>query len=127
MKVQVVAAVIKKENKFLIGKRALSKKSAPGYWCPVSGRVEANESEEEAVIREVLEEVGLDVKPKRKIGAFDTRDKSAIIHWWLVDVISGQPVLKNDEHSELGWFSVFEMENLKNVFPEDIEIYKALS
>src|SRR5215203_4867212 len=102
MKLQVVAAVITKENKFLLGKRALFKKVAPGYWCPVSGKVEAGESEEEAVRREVFEEVGLDVRAKRKLTTVDTRDKSAVIHWWLAEVLSGEPILKNDEHTELG-------------------------
>lgn len=126
MKVQVVAAVIKKQNKFLLGKRALSKKSAPGYWCPVSGGIEDGETEQEAVKREVFEEVNLVVEPTRKLSSFDTRDKSAVIHWWLVDIISGDPILKNDEHSELGWFSVSEMELLKNVFSEDIDLFKTL-
>lgn len=126
MKVQVVAAVIKKQNKFLLGKRSLTKKSAPGYWCPVSGGIEAGETEQEAVVREVFEEVDLVVKANRKLSAFDTRDKSAVIHWWLVDIISGESILKNDEHSELGWFSVAEMELLDNVFSEDIELFKTL-
>jgi len=127
MKVQVVAAVIKDQNKFLLGKRSLSKKSAPGYWCPISGKIEIGETEQEAVIREVFEEVNLVVEVKSKLGVFDTRDRSATIHWWLVDIVSGQPSLKNDEHSELRWFSISEMEILENVFSEDIELFKTLA
>ena len=126
MKVQVVAAVIKDQNKFLLGKRSLSKKSAPGYWCPVSGKIEIGETEQEAVVREVFEEVNLVVVAKSKLGIFDTRDRSATIHWWLVDVVSGAPSLKNDEHSELGWFAITEMEILENIFSEDIELFKTL-
>lgn len=127
MKIQVVAAVIRKEDKFLLGKRALSKKSAPGYWCPVSGKIENGETEEDAVVREVFEEVGLGVKPNRKLSTFNTRDNSALIHWWLVDIVRGEPTLKNDEHTELGWFSISEMEILENTFSEDIELYKTIS
>ncbi|MBK7960645.1 MAG: NUDIX domain-containing protein [Bdellovibrionales bacterium] len=126
MKVQVVAVVIKDQNKFLLGKRSLSKKSAPGYWCPVSGKIEIGETEQEAVVREVFEEVNLVVVAKGKLGIFDTRDRSATIHWWLVDVVSGEPSLKNDEHSELRWFSISEMEIFENVFSEDIELFKTL-
>ena len=32
-KVTVVAAIITRDNKFLLGKRALNKKSGAGYWC----------------------------------------------------------------------------------------------
>lgn len=41
---QVVAAIIRKGNKFLMGKRALTKKSAPGFWSPICGRIEAIET-----------------------------------------------------------------------------------
>ena len=126
MKVQVVAAIIKRDNKFLLGKRSLSKKSASGYWCPISGRIEEFETQEEAVIREVFEEVGIKVKPRYKVGVFDTQDKSAVVHWWLVDIISGEPLISNGEHSDLGRFSVLEMQDLEKIFSEDIDLYKTI-
>lgn len=127
MKTQVIAAVITKDDKFLLGKRSASKKTAPGYWCPVCGRIEDGETEMDAVKREVFEEVGLQVEAKKKVGEFDTHDGSARIHWWSVDILDGEPILKNDEHSEIGWFSILEMEKLQNIFPEDIELFKTLS
>ena len=39
----------------------------PGYWAPPSGKVEAGESQEAAVIREVKEEVGVTIRPVRKV------------------------------------------------------------
>jgi hypothetical protein len=48
-KVHVVAAVIGRRGRLLLGKRSLSKTSAPGYWTPIVGRIEAGESEEDAV------------------------------------------------------------------------------
>jgi GrpB-like predicted nucleotidyltransferase (UPF0157 family)/8-oxo-dGTP pyrophosphatase MutT (NUDIX family) len=120
---QVVAAIISKENKFLMGKRSLTKKSCAGFWSPICGRIESGESENGAVEREVFEEVGLTVKAIQKVAEMDTRDKSALIHWWSVDVIKGEAYLKNDEHSELRWLSIDEMEKLDNIFSEDIEIF----
>ena len=58
--------------------------------------MEEGESEQEAVVREVFEEVNLLVKPVRKLADFDTHDGSSRIHWWLVDVLQGEPILKND-------------------------------
>ena len=126
MQVQVVAAVIVKENKYLLGKRAEWKKSAPGYWCPVSGGIEPGETESQAVVREVFEEIGCEAKVLRKITEFNTHDGKGRIHWWLTEIISGEPYLKNDEHSELGWFTVSEMEKLDKVFAEDLELYRSL-
>ena len=56
MKAQVVAAIIIKGDRFLLGKRSLEKRLAPGYWSPISGKVELGESEEEAISRECNEE-----------------------------------------------------------------------
>jgi 8-oxo-dGTP diphosphatase len=41
-----------------------------GYWALPGGRVEAKESVEEAVVREVKEETGLDIEIVRKIGEY---------------------------------------------------------
>jgi 8-oxo-dGTP diphosphatase len=127
-KVQVVAAVIQRGSKFLLGKRSLSsKKSAPGCWCPISGKIELGESEAEAVVRECFEEVGLTVKAIRKITEFEIEQGRADLHWWLVEVINGQEFLKNDEHTEIRWFSVEEMKQTTGFFQEDIEVYSKIS
>lgn len=57
----------------------------------------------------------------------DTQDKKGRIHWWLMDLVSGEPTLKNDEHSELQWLYLEEIEKLDKVFPEDIEAYRKLT
>lgn len=123
-KAQVVAVIIERSGKFLLGKRSSAKKSGAGYWCPITGRIESGETEPEAVIREVREEVGLIVVPLKKLAEIDTRDKSARIHWWSVRVLSGEAVLCNDEHTELKWVNVVEMKLLSPIFEEDLEVFE---
>lgn len=117
--------VIKKEEKYLLGKRS-DWKTAPGYWCPVSGKIEQGEDEQEAVVREAWEEVGLKVQTVRKICETDTRDGSAKLHWWLVNILEGEAFLKNNEHSELGWFTSEELNSLTPSFHEDLAILQSL-
>lgn len=114
--------IIMKGEKFLLGKRSDWKAKAPGFWCPISGHVEAGETEEQAVIREAQEELGVEVKPLYKIISSPTNDNTVLLHWWMTSLISGEVRLNNNENSELGWFSKGELVKLKPVFKEDIEI-----
>lgn len=121
---QVVAAIVEREGRFLVGKRSPHKQSAPGYWCPISGCVEAGESQAEAVTRELREESGLAAVALEKVAQCDTRDGTALIHWWLVALLDDAPArLANDEHSELRWVTIEELRRLDPVFEEDLEIF----
>lgn len=125
--VQGIVAVIEKAGRFLVGKRSAHKKSAPGYWCPITGKIEDGETEEQAVIREVFEETGLRVQPVKKIAEFDTRDKSARLHWWVVQVVGAQEVVRNHEHSEIRWVTIGEMRQLEPFFEEDLEVFESIA
>ncbi len=121
--VQVVAAVIPRGGRFLVGRRSPNKKSAPGWFCPISGGIEEGETEEQALVREVREEVGLTVEPRAKLGDVVTRDRSGRIHWWLTVIVSGEATLANDEHTELRWVTLAELRALWPVFEEDLEFF----
>ena len=63
-----VLGVIKRKSdgKFLITQRAMTKAWAAGHWEVSGGGVMAGETSEQAVMREVLEETGLDVSSAEK-------------------------------------------------------------
>ena len=62
----VVIGIINKDDKILMIKRA--KKEGELEWVFPGGKVEENETEEEACIREVFEETGIHVVVVDKIG-----------------------------------------------------------
>jgi len=64
----VTAVVEFPNNKILLVKRGTV--VFKGFWALPGGRVEAGETGEEAVVREVKEETGLHVKVVRKIGEY---------------------------------------------------------
>jgi 8-oxo-dGTP pyrophosphatase MutT (NUDIX family) len=122
-KLEVIAAIIEREGRFLLGKRSPLRQSAPGYWCPISGRVEPGESRADAVVREVREETGLRVSALHEVAQCDTHDGTAIIHWWRTQLLDDAPAqLANDEHTELRWLTPEELQRLEPTFPEDIAI-----
>lgn len=117
-----VMIILEKDGEFLLGKRSAWKSKAPGYWCPISGHIESSESEENAVIREAKEELGISVRPVRKVTSTPTHDGLVMLHWWTAEIVNGIPTLNNNENEEIRWFSEEEIQTLEPVFKEDIQI-----
>ena len=58
-----VGVIILNENQeLLLEKRSLTKKQSPGKWAICAGHIEAGDVPEKAIIREIKEEIGIDVK-----------------------------------------------------------------
>jgi len=110
-----VGAVIVHEGKILLEKR----KNAPGKgkWSIPGGLVELGESTEQAVVREVKEETGLEVEEPRLIDVVDEvrlDEKGAIkYHFviidYLISVMRGVPKAASDA-DELHWVPFSEVE-----------------
>ena len=60
--IKVVAALIKKDGKYLIAKRSTGDPNVFGKWEFPGGKVKENESEEHAIEREIKEEFEMDIK-----------------------------------------------------------------
>ncbi len=63
--ITVVAALIKKGNKYLIARRSTGSEDVLGKWEFPGGKVEPGESEEHAIEREIKEEFEMDIKAVR--------------------------------------------------------------
>lgn len=57
----VLGVIARRDGKFLITKRVMTKSWAPGWWEVSGGAAMAGEESKEAVLREIREETGLDV------------------------------------------------------------------
>ena len=64
MMIEVVAAIIYKDDKFLIAQRNL-KKSQGGLWEFPGGKIEPGETREDALKREIYEEFRAEIKVRR--------------------------------------------------------------
>ncbi len=60
------------------GKVLLTKRSDNGLWCLPGGKMEPGESIEECCRREVLEETGLQIEPKRLVAIYSNRDQLVV-------------------------------------------------
>lgn len=82
--VGVGAIIVSDEGKILMMKRAASidkSRSTSGLWSVAGGQIDFGESTEDAVKREVKEELGVDVEITRFIGYTNQILKESGVHW----------------------------------------------
>ena len=91
----------------------------PGYWGPLTGTIEVGESQEEALVREVREEVGLLVRPLAKVWECEIDGGEFRLHWWTAEVGSGELELEPGEVSDARWVGAGEFLRLVSVFAGD--------
>jgi 8-oxo-dGTP diphosphatase len=93
-------------------------------WNLPGGGVEAGESPWDAAVREVREEVGLDVEIVRLTGLYWKPETTEIVFNFECRIRSGTPTT-SDEADEVGYFSVEELP--PNTAPKQVErIHDAL-
>ncbi len=99
-------------GKYLIGKRSESKRFAPGQWEFISGFVEPNESPHKTIMRELLEETGLEgviIKSGAPYTIMDEEGKWTSIPF-LIEAQSATFRRNADDHSEMRWVNTVELQ-----------------
>ncbi len=115
-----VVAVVLRGDRLLVIRRAAGVPFG-GYWAPLSGKVEPGESQAHAVVREVREEVGLEVRALRKVWECPAEAGEYLLHWWLVQETGGELTLEPREVAEARWLTPDEIHALSPVFAADLE------
>jgi 8-oxo-dGTP pyrophosphatase MutT (NUDIX family) len=119
MATQVVAALLIRDGRVLLGLRAAHRRSAPGCWDLIGGHVEPGETPAEALVREVLEELGVSALGATPAGQIDFNDvhdgPSSLLLYHVAAWRGGEPRLANDEHVRLEWFAPEEAVALPNL------------
>lgn len=103
----VVKALIlnRRLKKALLIRRCPKDEFAGGLWESAGGKVEEGETLEEAVIREIFEETGLNVVPERLLYASldDLNGEKHVFMVYLCLTDREKVVLSSDEHTEYRW------------------------
>lgn len=119
--VEVVAAVICRNGKYFATQRGYGE--FEGYWEFPGGKVEVGESREEALKREIMEELDTEIS----IDSFLTTIEYTYptfhltMHCFICSVRSGNLVLK--EHQSAAWLAKDELDTI-DWLPADVEVVR---
>ncbi len=105
---EVVVAIIIKDGKTLIAKRKQGKMMG-GSWEFPGGKTETGETLEHSVIRELKEEMDVDVRVGELIAEIDYNYEWGDVHLiaFHTEIIGGQ--IKLLEHDEMAWVTMNQM------------------
>ena len=119
-----VGVILDKANRVLIALRDSSQHQG-GLWEFPGGKLEVGENVQQALARELLEEVNLEVlacQPMLKV-SHDYGDKQVLLDVWTVDEFRGSA--KGVEGQEVRWVELVELDRFE--FPvANLEISAAL-
>lgn len=121
---EVVAAVISYSGKTLCVQRGKTKYEYTSYKYEFpGGKIEPGESEAEALVREIKEELLIEITADKKIGTVhhDYPDFKVTLHFWQCSLLGGDITLT--EHTQGQWLTSEEMKKIDWVEADKIFIY----
>jgi 8-oxo-dGTP diphosphatase len=121
--IEVVAAIIKKDNKIFATQRGSGE--FQGGWEFPGGKIESGETPQSALIREIIEELDtiIQVNELVDIVEYDYPNFHLTMHCFLCELVSGDFVLK--EHQDARWLERHELDSVAWL-PADLGVIEKL-
>jgi len=118
-----VVAVLLHDGRLLVIRRSQTVR-APGAICFPGGAMEPGESEEQTLLRELQEEVGLTVRPVRRLHV-STTPWQVEIRWWLAAADELKFVLHPGEVEPIHWHTPAELLAMEGVLESNLAFLAA--
>lgn len=113
---EVAVFIINDKKQVLLQKRSANKKFNPNKWALCAGHVDAGESLESAALRELKEEVGIDIaindlKPfvEREFTIRDSNSHITYFYYTKSNLNEKDFIIQKEELSEVKWFDIDEV------------------
>lgn len=122
--IRVVAAIIRRDGRLLITRRPQNVHLA-GLWEFPGGKVEPEESLEEALSREILEEVAIEIRVREQFFQVEHHypARTVKLYFFNCEIVSGEP--QPLDVADLRWVTPSELDQFQ--FPEaDRELIRLL-
>lgn len=122
-KIEVVAAIIEKNNQFLATQRGYGE--FKGMWEFPGGKIEPDENKQDALLREIKEELDVAVLIKRYLCTVEYQYPTfhLTMHCYICKIDQGEIIL--NEHLAAKWLLADELDQVEWL-PADIEVVEQL-
>lgn len=106
--------IMNDKKEFLIQKRSENKKIYPNKWSITGGAVDAGETSLEGALREVKEEIGIDIDKEKMEFMLSFKRTHGFVDIWLVkqNVDLKDVVLQKEEVADVKWVTKEELEKM---------------
>ena len=123
--VHVVGAIIENEKREIYCAQRSPQMSLPNYWEFPGGKIEKDESPQEALKREILEEFTCEIVVGEKVEdtTYDYGSFIVRLETYMAKIVSGTPIAI--EHSDTKWVKRSSLSEL-NFAPADIPAVEKL-
>ena len=122
--------IMNEKGEVLMEQRAFSKVKNPGKWCKPGGHVDAGEKPDEAIQREVYEEIGLKVEPKDVINIEifkkEREHDNTFTYGYIFFTNKKEEdyVIQEEEVNAVKYFKIEDLEQYKKEGNENFTFYK---
>ncbi|UYQ64189.1 (deoxy)nucleoside triphosphate pyrophosphohydrolase [Streptomyces peucetius] len=109
-RVVVVAGAVCEEGRLLAARRSAPEELA-GRWELPGGKLEPGERPEQALVRELREELGIETEPVERVPGEWPLRPGYVLQVWAVRLVSGEPRPLQD-HDALRWLAPGELDTV---------------
>lgn len=126
---RAACGVLVRDGRVLLGQRSPFARSHHGQWDVIGGHREPGETDEQTMVREVYEELGVFPTAYRSVDVLaekfgETQYELRFFSVWEWD---GSPTNCSQEHVEIAWFSPSEISRLDLVSPSLIRLLSRIA
>lgn len=121
---RVTGAIIRRDGKLLIAQRAEGDE-CPLMWEFPGGKIEEGETSEECIIREIKEELNLDIRPLKVFMriVYHLNEKRIPITFFDAEITGGE--MRLNVHNDVRWIGAEEIPSYE-FMPPDARVVKKL-